>query len=203
MSKAVFLNVSLKTIKNQKGFSLIELMIVVAIIGILSAIAVPNYQKFQRKARQSEAKSMLNAIYTAMKAYETEWGKPTQSFVLMGYQPEGRVVYNCGFGAGSGQTAPRHLAMRNNIPVPGEAVANTREACPGATGANANFPNCSDGSADFGPATGASPANAVSIQQVGTNWTFTIGCEANIGTATPDQWTMDQGRYPVNVQDGT
>lgn len=193
----------LNTLKNQKGFSLIELMIVVAIIGILSAIAVPNYQKFQRKARQSEAKSMSNAIYTTMKAYESEWGQPTASFASMGYQPEGRVVYNCGFATGSGVTAPRHLAMRNNVAVPGAINANTREACPGATGANANFPNCSDGSADFGAATGAAPANAVAIAQAGTNWTFTIGCEANIGTATADQWTMNQGKNLINVQDGT
>ena len=48
-----------------KGFTLIELMIVVAIIGILAAIAIPNFSKFQARAKQSEAKANLKAIYTA------------------------------------------------------------------------------------------------------------------------------------------
>jgi type IV pilus assembly protein PilA len=55
--------------KNKKGFTLIELMIVVAIIGILAAIAIPNFMKFQAKAKQSEAKTNLGAIYVAQLAY--------------------------------------------------------------------------------------------------------------------------------------
>ena len=45
-----------RLLKTQAGFSLIELMIVVAIIGILASIAVPNFQKFQRRAKQTEGK---------------------------------------------------------------------------------------------------------------------------------------------------
>ena len=55
--------------KNKKGFTLIELMIVVAIIGILAAIAIPNFMKFQAKAKQSEAKTNLGAIYVAQLSY--------------------------------------------------------------------------------------------------------------------------------------
>ncbi len=58
--------------KNQKGFTLIELMIVVAIIGILAAIAIPNFISYQKKAKTSEAKTNLHAIATSQEAYKAE-----------------------------------------------------------------------------------------------------------------------------------
>ena len=55
--------------QSKKGFTLIELMIVVAIIGILAAIAIPNFLRFQAKSKQSEAKTNLGGIFTAEIAY--------------------------------------------------------------------------------------------------------------------------------------
>ena len=59
----------LSTLRSKKGFTLIELMIVVAIIGILAAIAIPNFLRFQAKSKQSEAKTNLGGIFTAEVAY--------------------------------------------------------------------------------------------------------------------------------------
>lgn len=56
-------------LKGKQGFSLVELMIVVAIIGILAALAVPRFQSFQAKAKQSEAKNNLSHIYTLQQSY--------------------------------------------------------------------------------------------------------------------------------------
>ena len=63
-----------KVFRKQEGFTLIELMIVVAIIGILAAIAIPNFLQYQLKSRQSEAKVNLNAIKTSMIAFQAEKG---------------------------------------------------------------------------------------------------------------------------------
>jgi type IV pilus assembly protein PilA len=64
----------LKALRKQEGFTLIELMIVVAIIGILAAIAIPNFLQYQMKSRQSEAKTNLQAIKTSEVAFQAERG---------------------------------------------------------------------------------------------------------------------------------
>ena len=87
--------------KNQKGFSLVELMVVVAIIGILAAIAIPNYQKFQRRARQAEPKTMLSSIYTAQTTFIAEYGLGTSNLLQMGITPGGQVQYLTGFASDS------------------------------------------------------------------------------------------------------
>ena len=54
---------------NQKGFTLIELMIVIAIIGILAAIAIPQFASYRRKAYNSAALSDLKTVKTTLEAY--------------------------------------------------------------------------------------------------------------------------------------
>ena len=91
--------------KKVKAFTLIELMIVVAIIGILASIAIPNFLKFQAKAKQTEAKTNLGTIYMAQTAYfsvsNTYADNDANSvgcFQMMGWRPEGlnRYSYFCG-----------------------------------------------------------------------------------------------------------
>lgn len=55
--------------RNEKGFTLVELMIVVVIIGILAAIAIPKFTSFIGKAKATEAQSVLGQIITGEKGY--------------------------------------------------------------------------------------------------------------------------------------
>ncbi|NLX51221.1 MAG: prepilin-type N-terminal cleavage/methylation domain-containing protein [Deltaproteobacteria bacterium] len=55
--------------KGPKGFTLIELMIVIAIIGVLAAIAIPQYVAYRQKGYNSQAKAELKGFYTACQAY--------------------------------------------------------------------------------------------------------------------------------------
>ena len=59
---------------NRKGFTLIELMIVVVIIGILAALAIPRFMQATTKSKQSEAKQILKQVYTMQRAYRQEYG---------------------------------------------------------------------------------------------------------------------------------
>lgn len=59
-------------IHNEAGFSLVELMIVVGIIGLLATLAIPRFQQFQAKAKMAEAKTSLSHIYTLQEAYHLD-----------------------------------------------------------------------------------------------------------------------------------
>jgi type IV pilus assembly protein PilA len=98
------------------GFTLIELMIVVAIIGILAAIAIPNFLKFQLRSKTGEAKTNLAALRTAEEGYFAEygvfvpaaaaggvpdaskqpWPVPAAGFDTVGWGPEGDVYFQYG-----------------------------------------------------------------------------------------------------------
>jgi len=92
---------------NRRGFSLTELMIVVAIIGILAVIAIPNFLKYQARAKQSEAKNNLVAIHTSEMAYFAEKNTYVDDFDAIGFAIMGSSrLYYYELGTSSSGTLP-------------------------------------------------------------------------------------------------
>jgi len=76
--------------KQRKGFTLIELMIVIAIIIILAAIAIPNYLRLTDRARRARVAGDFTSLATANEAYLVDWG----------HYPKGSAIADGEFGKG-------------------------------------------------------------------------------------------------------
>lgn len=143
----------MKKFTNQEsGFTLVELMIVVAIIGVLSAVAVPNFKKYQAKAKTSEAKVQLAAAYTAQQAFFGDFGMYHTCLAYMGYEPvreQSSRYYAIGFAAANAGTDLNTTGTHTDAVNSGLSAT----ACP-ATTANrwnaTNAPLATQGATGFG-----------------------------------------------------
>lgn len=191
--------------KSQRGFSLVELMVVVAIIGILAAIAIPSVNKYMAKARQSEAKTNLSSLYTAEKAFFSEYSTYDNRFGAVGYVPEGGLRYNLGFTGGVQANASNNYNL-----VPTIAGIAASAVCSNAgTGAYTNGCTMLRGvTSQLPPAivAGMCPASASVAAGCTTNagGTFMAGAGARISTSAnvDDFWAIDSSKQLRNTQDG-
>lgn len=78
--------------KLQQGFTLIELMIVVAIIAILAAIALPAYQDYVARSQVSEAMTLASGVKTAAAEYYADKGTWNGTHTQLGISPAGSIV---------------------------------------------------------------------------------------------------------------
>ena len=86
--------------KAKLGFTLVELMVVVAIIALLSLIALPKYWHYHAKAKRAEVYLNLSSLHTAQKLYWSEHNCYTDKLSGadgLGWQPDGQTNYSYGF----------------------------------------------------------------------------------------------------------
>lgn len=135
--------------KNKAGFTLIELMIVVAIIGILAAIAIPNFVKFQARSKQSEVKANLKSLYTAEKSYYQEKDSYSSCIRKIGFTPE---------------RGNRYYYRVDGTLTTDEAGCNTVELRATAAGVTANTDGeVASDTFKFGTATAPTAAQAIAV----------------------------------------
>ncbi len=170
-----------EALKKQEGFTLIELMIVVGIIGILVAIAAPNFARYQSKARQSEAKIGLAAIYGGQKSFYSEYSSYIADMGAIGYIPEGnKRFYTVGWaGAWAGTVA--------GFTNPGSTTPSYAR-----TNMPAGWTSCTPGT---NPALSATPATTSVDPQ-----TFVVTATGQIRDAVVcDAWTINEVKLMRNT----
>lgn len=188
----------MKKLNNKAGFTLIELMIAVAIIGILAAVAVPNFQKFQARARQSSARTELSGIYTAEQGFFAEYTTYHGELDYIGYVPDVAAVP-----AGGCFLAVEALA---DYPSVRHQYA-TGFTAAGVSGAQNGSP--AQPALCFYRASYSAIAGGALVAVVGgaaitaAAAAFTATAEGTISnTGALDTWTIDQNKTLVNTVSG-
>lgn len=174
------------------GFSLIEIMVVVAILGILASMGVASLTNMAERARQNQAKSHLSQLYSALRSFHSEWAQYYGDWRNLAVEINGELYYRVGFGSGAGATS---LTAPANYIGPGLVA-----------GSNAAQVNSDpvNGYCATGPGLG-SPCFEIASQvcdlQAACAWTantFRIcGCgfmRNNAGAIIEDTWTLDQDK---------
>ena len=177
------------------GFTLVELMIVVAIIGILASIAMPQYAKYSAKARQVEAKIALASVYTFEQSYGAENGSYSSCLVDVGYAPISKIrFYLVGFGADYNTCGPSGTSnCHHNFPSGADCSAMPVE------GVGVNFWAATASAGGY--VIGATSYHALRSRTNMTTYSFTAGASGNVssGSTALDIWTVNDQKDLVNA----
>ncbi len=135
--------------KNQKGFSLVELLVVVIIIGIIAAIAIPSLLSSRRSANEASAISTLRTIHSAQSVYQATQGSGTNYTTLESLSTNADKLLDGSFAAGSPVTKSGYIFTEQGTPTTTYCVAASPSS---ATTGTRHFGIGVDGVVKFGAA---------------------------------------------------
>jgi prepilin-type N-terminal cleavage/methylation domain-containing protein len=217
-----FLEPRTKSRLGAKGFTLVELMIVVAIIGILASIAIPNFQKYQARARQREANIALGGMYTALRSFSAEYSTFTACLRQAGFAPE-----NSNGNSQAASAARYYYTGFASLTLTSTCGSLGNQSCgtfswDGSGSVTANG-TCSWGTPPpfgqtislidieypatakaFSTATITEGSTLVAAGSAVSQNSFTAAAGGSISSATAvlDLWTINEGKYMRNVTNG-
>ncbi len=206
-----------KSLKRQDGFTLVELMVVVAIIGLLSAVAIPNFKKYQAKAKMSEAKLQLSALYTAESSFYSDYNMYHNCLTYMGFDPgpeSANRYYAVGFNTAATTSNGAHTAAVNSGLLAADCPQNNAVTTGAVAGTSANnatwFPAGKGIGASIASAVGYISATALGDQSTQAQMTYTAGAggvisidQATFGAAgTSSYVTIAQDKRMIVVRNG-
>jgi prepilin-type N-terminal cleavage/methylation domain-containing protein len=197
---------------DSRGFTLVELMIVVAIVGLLASIAIPNFQYMIGKARQAEAKGYLASIYETEQGFFGENNTFTYCLEEAGFEPDAQSqrYYMVGYKDSHTASGPPCPGVDCYDYAPGQSCKNaTPFTCESASAwGNSERDDCT-----FGANQAINPGANLALLQGGwvpSPWdgevfqnSFTalaIGSISSSGAL--DVWSIDQSNNLVYVNDG-
>lgn len=184
---------------DESGFTFLEMMSAVAIIGVLAVIGTVNFQRFMSRTRQSEAKMALAGIYISEKAFLTERSTYSGCLGQLGYAPEGeKRFYNVGFqddSVNNSSCGPAGTATCAAFMFDGGAPASNGTCAPGAS--MSFFPaNVKAHTGATLPTTAAAlPTTSLSQSQMLAG---AVGNVSTIDTAL-DYWTINEVKHLTNT----
>lgn len=192
-------------IKNsQQGFTLVELMVVVAIIGILSAVAIPNFQTYQARSRTSEAKIQLASLYSAQITFAGDYNEYSTCLSQMGYTPGGNHNPNDGSSTDNFNGSNRYYAVGFTAAgaVPANLVGRPNQAQICNPALNPNY------SAGLRVTNGLSANVAYIAGSALTPATFdaraggVISTDATLAGGVGDQWSINEFKVVTHQRRG-